>query len=122
MWYIHPKFSLTRGLRPLNSDGDVLRLVKGFDKHIDVYVEHMIDNPAIDKETDEAGVVDIVSVEAEREHLFGEIDDEVVDEGEFVDVQVQFEDAGEVGDGVEAVDVHVRLGGIVPQFLPTSGV
>lgn len=47
LWYQHPKYSFTRGLRPLNNDEDVLKFaedVKGFNV-IDVFVEHCIDNP-----------------------------------------------------------------------------
>ncbi|XP_058725642.1 uncharacterized protein LOC131596928 [Vicia villosa] len=45
MWYWNPKYSFSRGLRPLNCDGDVLKLVedlKGFNL-VDVYVEHTVE-------------------------------------------------------------------------------
>ncbi|XP_058742388.1 uncharacterized protein LOC131614867 [Vicia villosa] len=45
MWYWNPKYSFGRGLRPLNCDGDVLKLIedlKGFDL-VDVYVEHTVE-------------------------------------------------------------------------------
>ncbi|XP_058725212.1 uncharacterized protein LOC131596548 [Vicia villosa] len=45
MWYWNPKYSFSRGLRPLNCDGDVLKLIedlKGF-ALVDVYVEHTVE-------------------------------------------------------------------------------
>lgn len=71
--YRHPKLSLAHGLRPLNTDRDVLKFaedVKGFEE-IEIYVEHLIDTPIFiegstnkkGKETEKVEVVDLDSVE-----------------------------------------------------------
>ncbi|XP_058766723.1 uncharacterized protein LOC131640331 [Vicia villosa] len=54
--YWHPKYSFSRGLRPLNCDADVVKFVedvKGFEL-VDVYVEHLVEEPEL---VDEAEVV-----------------------------------------------------------------
>lgn len=46
IWYWDPKYSFSRGLRPLNNDNDVLPFSKdviGFEL-IDVYIEYNVDN------------------------------------------------------------------------------
>ena len=47
LWYRNPKFSFTRGLRPLNNDRDVLQFGQDVVGHevIDVYVEHKVSDP-----------------------------------------------------------------------------
>ncbi|XP_058747460.1 uncharacterized protein LOC131620408 [Vicia villosa] len=61
MWYWNPKYSFSRGLRPLNCDGDVLKLIedlKGFDL-VDIYVEHTVevlgDEDIVDHYDDDGG-------------------------------------------------------------------
>lgn len=46
IWYHDLKFSLERGLRPINNDKDVLKFgedMKGYDCD-DIYVEHIADD------------------------------------------------------------------------------
>lgn len=52
LWYRQPKFSLAHGLRPINSDTNVLKFaedVKGFEV-IEVYVERLVDTPILCEE------------------------------------------------------------------------
>ncbi|KAK2427339.1 hypothetical protein QL285_025923 [Trifolium repens] len=54
LWYCDPSLSFSRGLRPLNNDNDLLNFVgdvKGFEV-VDVYVEHIVDNPLVVSESD----------------------------------------------------------------------
>ncbi|KAI5419925.1 hypothetical protein KIW84_043910 [Lathyrus oleraceus] len=49
MWYWNPRFSFSRGLRPLNNDNDVLIFSKDVIEYeeIVVYVEHNVEIPEI---------------------------------------------------------------------------
>ncbi|CAL5204561.1 unnamed protein product [Lathyrus oleraceus] len=49
LWYWHPAYSFSRGLRPLNNDQDVLQFSKDVVGYyvIDVYVEHNVGIPQI---------------------------------------------------------------------------
>ncbi|XP_058733531.1 uncharacterized protein LOC131605157 [Vicia villosa] len=101
MWYWNPKFSFSRGLRPLNCDKDVLKFVddiKGF-QLVDVYVEHTIEvTPVVEDYVD--GCPNYVDdeaesdVEVEKEYVDDEVEKENVDtevEKEHVDTEVEKE-------------------------------
>lgn len=56
VWYWNPKYRFFRGLRPINSNANVLKFVEdanGFEL-VDVYVEYSIGNPEV---IDEAELV-----------------------------------------------------------------
>lgn len=50
--YRHPERDLSDGLRPLNTDKDVIQFMQDVRGHtkVDIYVEHLIDNPVIVEE------------------------------------------------------------------------
>lgn len=61
LWYWHPAYSFSRGLRPLNNDQDVLQFSKdivGYDV-IDVYVEHSVGIPHIIDDSELAAELDV---------------------------------------------------------------
>ncbi|CAI8609224.1 unnamed protein product [Vicia faba] len=88
IWYWNPRFRFSRGLRPLNNDADVLKLIEDiceFDL-VDLYVEHGVNNPDV---TDEAETINgfdvddnVVEVNIEKDNKVDvENDKEVDDEG-----------------------------------------
>ncbi|XP_058773528.1 uncharacterized protein LOC131647680 isoform X2 [Vicia villosa] len=64
LWYRNPKFSFTRGIRPLNNDNDVLQFGQDVVGHelIDIYVEHKVSAPP--------EIVEDYDDEEDEDHLY----------------------------------------------------
>ncbi|CAI8610236.1 unnamed protein product [Vicia faba] len=93
MWYWNPKYSFSRGLRPLNCDSDVLKLaedIKGFNL-VDVYVEHSIE---------------VTHVEDNIDGCLNYVDDEVDSDVEITSNH----DEAEVEVGSEPIKAEVEVG------------
>ncbi|WJX76741.1 hypothetical protein P8452_60124 [Trifolium repens] len=51
LYYRHPQLALSRGLRPLNCDDNVLTFIEDIKGHevVEVYLEHLVDTPILKK-------------------------------------------------------------------------
>ena len=118
LWYRNPRKALSRGLKPLNSDFNILQLAEvvfGFDV-IDVYMNQgVIDtssNKLNDVEDDDVVVIDWVEAKVEAV-VEGEVEVEVQgDEQTLVEVQVEAEVQVDEQGLVEAVgeaDVQAKM-------------
>ena len=103
MWYWNPKYSFSRGLRPLNCDSDVLKLAednKGFEL-VDVYVEHSIEVTPVEDNVD--GCPNYADDEADS-------DVETISNHDEVEVEVESEPVeAEVEVGSEPVEAKVEV-------------
>lgn len=99
----NPKFSFSRGLRPLNNDNDVMQFAKYVigSEVIDVYVDHIIDNPEIMDASELGTKID------DDEHVEEMSGDGNVDEDHNVEVNNENVE-GMNGDG-NVVDDHNML-------------
>ncbi|KAI5439769.1 hypothetical protein KIW84_025228 [Lathyrus oleraceus] len=72
-------FSFSRGLRPINCDADVLKLIENLQRYdlVDLYVEHAVDNPGI---IDEAEAVHGLDVDDDVEVNNDKDDNVIVDD------------------------------------------
>ncbi|XP_058747097.1 uncharacterized protein LOC131620093 [Vicia villosa] len=97
LWYCHPRFLFTRGLRPLNNDQDVLRFiedVKGF-KVVDIYVQHDVDIPDIIESDEGAYMNEATDLNVESEATNVNV------ESEAANVNVESEDGTTDVNGAE---------------------
>ncbi|CAI8589726.1 unnamed protein product [Vicia faba] len=115
MWYWNPKYSFSRGLRPLNYDSGVLKLaedIKGFDL-VDVYVEHSIEVTPVEDNVD--GCPNYVDDEADSNvEIISNHDETEVEVGsEPIEAEVEVESEpieAEVKVGSEPIEVEVEVG------------
>ncbi|CAI8615409.1 unnamed protein product [Vicia faba] len=102
-WYWNPKYSFSRGLRPLNCDSDVLKFaedIKGFEL-VDVYVEHSIEVTPI--EDDDYGGLNYVHDEVDS-------DVQIISNHDEAEVEVESEHVeAEVEDGSEHIEAEVEV-------------
>ncbi|XP_058784528.1 uncharacterized protein LOC131659338 [Vicia villosa] len=93
MWYWNPKFSFSRGLRPLNCDADVVKFVADVSGYelVDVYVEHSI------------GILDVIDEEVEVE-----INDDCAPNSDDEEVEVNDDCAPITDDDVQVENENVE--------------
>ncbi|CAK8579362.1 unnamed protein product [Lathyrus sativus] len=110
LWYWNPNFSFSRGLRPLNNDNDVLRLmedVRGF-KVVDLYVEHKVEEINIQDVIFEKDNGEKVNGEGANVNVEGAKDEEVSVGGVDEEVSVDGVDEEVIVDEVDE-DVSVNV-------------
>jgi hypothetical protein len=86
LYYRHPQLALSRGLRPLNCDDNVLTFIediKGYEV-VEVYLEHLVDTPILIEE------------DIHDKGKWKRVDEEVV-----IDVDDEYEGDGDYEDEVE---------------------